>query len=658
MRSRGERRRAMPLVAGLGAALMSVTGMFGASVLNGNPADAVTSSPTAEYSGGQMMAADPNGGYWTVDAAGAVTPYGGAPDLGSPAHSNITLSQPLVGMAAMPDGNGYWLVASDGGIFSYGDATFYGSTGAIHLNKPIVGMATTPDGGGYWLVASDGGIFTYGDAQFFGSTGAVHLNQPIVGMAATADGAGYWLVASDGGIFSYGDASFYGSTGAIRLDKPIVGMAGTPDGGGYWLVASDGGLFSYGDATFEGSTAGTDTSALGIVVDPPDWSYALVSTGGTATFFGRRHHPTSNTSNSGSTTTTSSTTAPAPTTTTTAPAPTTTTTTRPPTTTTTTVPPTTTTTTVPPTTTTTTQPTTTSALAQGVYIGPANPSGVKSFASTTGTSPTVASDYLPTNGGWTGMDGSGGSLNWLLGPWKGSGYTLSLGVPMIPDNSSGTAQGTLAQGATGAYNSYFVTLAQNLVAGGAANAYLRIGWEFDGSWTIWAATTASAEASYASYFQQIVTAMRSVSGEAFRFVWNPDATAFTNSGYSVQAAYPGNSYVNVIGLDLYDQTWVTPQTPANAWSSTVLPALTAAQQFASSNGKPLALAEWGVAIRSDGHGLGDDPYYINQMISWMKTSSHNVAFESYFDFNDSGANYAITGGSFPNSLAAFEADLG
>jgi hypothetical protein len=312
---------------------------------------------------------------------------------------------------------------------------------------------------------------------------------------------------------------------------------------------------------------------------------------------------------------------------------------------------------VPPTTTTTTQPAS-NALVQGVYVGAANPSGVKSFASQTGTSPTIASDYLPGNGGWTGMDGSGGSLNWLLGPWKGSGYTLSLGVPMIPDNSSGTAQGTLAQGATGAYNSYFVTLAQNLVAGGAANAYLRIGWEFDGSWTIWAATTASAEASYASYFQQIVTAMRSVSGEAFRFVWNPDATAFTNSGYSVQAAYPGNSYVNVIGLDLYDQTWVTPQTPANAWSSTVLPALTAAQQFASSNGKPLALAEWGVAIRSDGHGLGDDPYYINQMISWMKTSSHNVAFESYFDLNDSGANYAITGGSFPNSLAAFDADLG
>ena len=36
---------------------------------------------------------------------------------------------------------------------------------ASHLNQPIVGMAATPDGGGYWLVASDGGIFSFGNAQ-------------------------------------------------------------------------------------------------------------------------------------------------------------------------------------------------------------------------------------------------------------------------------------------------------------------------------------------------------------------------------------------------------------------------------------------------------------------------------------------------------------
>jgi hypothetical protein len=74
-------------------------------------------------------------------------------------------------------------VASDGGVFAYGDAGSYGSAAGLSLSKPIVGMAATPDGKGYWLVASDGGVFTYGDAGFFGSTASLHLSKPIVGMA-------------------------------------------------------------------------------------------------------------------------------------------------------------------------------------------------------------------------------------------------------------------------------------------------------------------------------------------------------------------------------------------------------------------------------------------------------------------------------------------
>jgi hypothetical protein len=296
-------------------------------------------------------------------------------------------------------------------------------------------------------------------------------------------------------------------------------------------------------------------------------------------------------------------------------------------------------------------------------VGPADPAGIAAFAAATGTSPTLASDYLPASSGWSGMDGAGGSLSWLLGDaWQGTGYTLSLGVPIIPTNANNVPVGTLASGATGAYNSYFVTLAQTLVDAGESNAYLRLGWEFDGNWYAWEALTPAAEASYATYFQQIVTAMRSVPGEAFKFVWNPDATAFTTSGYSVEAAYPGNAYVNFIGLDAYDQAWVTPLNPANAWANSTLPALTAAQSFASAQGKPVVFCEWGVAIRSDGHGLGDDPLFVNNMAAWMKDPANDVAYESYFDYNTlpvgGDTNADMTAGSFPDSLAAFIADFG
>jgi hypothetical protein len=315
-----------------------------------------------------------------------------------------------------------------------------------------------------------------------------------------------------------------------------------------------------------------------------------------------------------------------------------------------------------PTTTTTTAPKAspvvpTSFLA-GAYAGGDNPAGIAAFDAATGTHVAVATDYLPDNGGWGAMDGTSGiGVAQLAHIWASTGDALSLAVPIIP-TSGGAPVGTLAAGATGAYNSYFVTLAQTLVNGGEADAYLRLGWEFDGSWFAWNATTPANEASFATYFQQIVTSMRSVSGANFKFVWNPDAGAFTAAGYNVALAYPGNAYVNYVGIDAYDQSWAIPQNPTNAWNETVLPAIDLARSFAAGEGEPLAVPEWGIATRSDGHGLGDDPLYVTNFLAWMKNPADGVAYESYFNFDVPGQVDAITDGNFPNSLAAFKAALG
>jgi beta-mannanase len=293
-------------------------------------------------------------------------------------------------------------------------------------------------------------------------------------------------------------------------------------------------------------------------------------------------------------------------------------------------------------------------LQSGAFVASGSPGAIAGWDTATGTRSTIATDYLPMNKGWAGMDGSGSSLSWMFTRgWTGSAYTLSLGVPIIPTNSNGTAAGTLAAGATGAYNSYFVTLAQTLIANGESNADLRLGWEFSGTWYAWSATTPAAEANFVLYFDQIVTAMRTVPGENFKFVWNPSARAFTAIGSTVEAAYPGNAFVDYVGLDSYDQTWLAPHTPANSWSLTTLPALTAAHNFAAAMGKPLAMTEWGLAT-SAVNGLGDDPLYIKSMIDWLENPANNVAYESYFD-----SGYAdLTGGADPNGLAAFVATWG
>jgi hypothetical protein len=69
-------------------------------------------------------------------------------------------------------------------VFSFGDANFYGSTVSMRLNQPMVGMAATPDGAGYWLAGADGGVFSFGNAPFLGSSASRQLDAPVVGVAA------------------------------------------------------------------------------------------------------------------------------------------------------------------------------------------------------------------------------------------------------------------------------------------------------------------------------------------------------------------------------------------------------------------------------------------------------------------------------------------
>jgi len=56
-------------------------------------------------------------------------------------------------------GGGYWLADAGGGIYKFGDARFHGSLEGVTLTKPIVAMAATPDGRGYWLASGNGGIY-------------------------------------------------------------------------------------------------------------------------------------------------------------------------------------------------------------------------------------------------------------------------------------------------------------------------------------------------------------------------------------------------------------------------------------------------------------------------------------------------------------------
>lgn len=281
----------------------------------------------------------------------------------------------------------------------------------------------------------------------------------------------------------------------------------------------------------------------------------------------------------------------------------------------------------------------------GAYTGAANASGLTDFASWRGAPATLAVDFLGYND-WSSLQ----NPSWWLNGWQSftaDGGTLVLSVPMLTTSGDGT----LADGAAGDYDSYYQSLATQLVAAGDASTIIRLGWEFNGTWYPWSISdtnSADSPANFVAYWQRIVTLMRAVPGSNFKFVWT------VNPGPEpVQAteAYPGNAYVDYVGVDVYDQGYGADGAPiasdSDRWNQIANQqyGLNWWNNFAKQQGKPLALPEWG--LDSATNGGGDDPYFIEQMWSWME--QNKPAFESYF-YNDG----TLTSGSEPQAAAEYQ----
>lgn len=241
------------------------------------------------------------------------------------------------------------------------------------------------------------------------------------------------------------------------------------------------------------------------------------------------------------------------------------------------------------------------------------------------------------------------SIGWGLRCWAGTPYKLAQSVPMLMNNT------TMAQGAKGAYNASFRALGQQLVANGQADAYLRVGWEFNGNWHSWAA--AANPSIFKAYFRQIVYSLRSAKGQHFRIVWNPAAG---QQQIEASLAYPGDDVVDVIGLDIYNASW-RPQDVGNAqvrWNNLVTQqnGLTWLHDFAKRHRKPIAFPEWGTGTRPDGHGYGDDPLFINNMAKWI--ADNNVVYQSYWDYAAWDYNSEMSTGKMPLTAAAFKTNFG
>jgi hypothetical protein len=319
----------------------------------------------------------------------------------------------------------------------------------------------------------------------------------------------------------------------------------------------------------------------------------------------------------------------------------------------------------------------------GFYDGKFGPSGIETAATWLGSPSSIkyAADFMDAT------DWSHISTPWQLSNWKGNPYTMVWGIPMLPCGGSSTQCATKVsdydQVASGGADGYFKTLAKNLVADGFGSSYIRLGWEFNGSEMGWAicngqgTALASWAGDFVPAFRNIVTSMRSVSGADFKFIWNPLVSSNVGcAGNNFEKFYPGDSYVDSVGLDVYDglgqstsdaARWTDLLDGVNGgrWTPAKPTAINGQQfkgygldwtaAFAKEHNKPVSIPEWGLDSTSTNAGGGDDAYFMTHMTSWIKANVTGPAI--FWNFGEGNLPLNIpnyTSAATPDATAAFK----
>jgi hypothetical protein len=234
--------------------------------------------------------------------------------------------------------------------------------------------------------------------------------------------------------------------------------------------------------------------------------------------------------------------------------------------------------------------------------------------------------------------------------WKAAGYDrLTFSVPLVPNDHVST----LAQAAAGAYDPYLRQIAQNLVKAGYGDAIIRISWEFDLPMFPWSGYRDPK--AFVAGWRHAVAVMRSVPGAHFRFDYNYSLDGAHNQPGRVKPdeVYPGDDVVDIIGMDVYNQWWGAAASPEERWRRFVTEPYGLQWQvdFAARHHKQISFPEWGTGERPDGHGMGDDAFFITHMAEWIAT--HDVAYHDYWDEEARDYNARLSGGRYPAAEAAF-----
>ncbi|MFJ8588593.1 glycoside hydrolase family 26 protein [Streptomyces sp. NPDC093595] len=260
--------------------------------------------------------------------------------------------------------------------------------------------------------------------------------------------------------------------------------------------------------------------------------------------------------------------------------------------------------------------------ALGAYLD-YGPSGIQRMAGLQkwlgGTKLRAGHTYLPGDV-WSNIEGRPEFLEpWTQWRRAREDRLLVLNVPMLVRNEDHLPDPVVRQmlrlGAEGGFDRHFRTLGERLVRLEAPDTVIVLGWEMNG--ITYTHRCAPDPEAWKAYWRRIVTAMRAVPGQRFRFDFAPsrgtDAVPWT-------ACYPGDDVVDIVGMDSYDQP------PGEDFDEMVEQpyGLRHHVEFAAAHGKPVSYPEWGL-FRN-----GDNPEYMRRMLEWI--DRHKPIYHTITDY--------------------------
>ena len=212
--------------------------------------------------------------------------------------------------------------------------------------------------------------------------------------------------------------------------------------------------------------------------------------------------------------------------------------------------------------------------------------------------------------------------------WPGR---LVISVPPFPEN----ADTSLATCATGAYDSYWRTFGTTLNTTGRQNSIIRLAWQANGNWFQWSAINAT---DYVNCWRHIATAIKSTANPDPIMDWSINAHySQLPPSHNPLDIYPGDAYVDNIGIDAYDAYPPSPTLAAFNAQANATGGITWLYNFARAHGKTFGIGEWGVASGDGNDGGGDNANYIQFMRDWMVArAGPGFLYEAYFNNCDAG----------------------